>query len=149
MKKLNKNGSVLISVVTIVLLILIIFSIIFAVANSYQKRAINEHARKQAYLNGVSIAESIAGQIYSGNSDFIPTDNQIEFDDKNITLPTGYGGKVSAIIKYKSANEKDVLYIQVTSTYSNQVEKLQLSMKKQNEKWYKTVYSKIGDVLDD
>lgn len=155
MKKLNKDGSVLISVVSIVLLILIILGITLAIANSYQQRAINDHAKKQAYLNGVSIAETIAGQIYEGDKSwFVPNEGEIielnekdeEFDE--IKLPEGYAGKVSVTIRY-SNTDTSILYIQVKSTYNKQTEEMQLTMKKQDDKWYKTVYSKIGEVIDE
>ena len=63
MKKDNNRGSTIIMAIEIVLVIFIILGTALAIATSYQKRAVVEHARKQAYLNGVSVVDTIAGQI--------------------------------------------------------------------------------------
>ena len=58
--------------------------------------------------------------------------------------PEGFTGDISAKIFYSSDNS-DVLYIQVSSIYNKQTEKVQLSLKNIDGKWYKVNYSKVGD----
>lgn len=148
MKKLNKDGSILVMAVSIVLLIFVILGIVLTIATSYQKRAIQEHARKQAYLNGLSIAETIAGQIAVPDPSFIPKTTSDIVDINKVELPNGYGGTATAKIKYVP-NSEDELYIQVTSVYSSQTEEVQITMKKQDNQWYIKLYSGIGDEFND
>lgn len=144
MKKLDEKGSTIITGVVIVMIIFVILGTALGIAMNYQKRAINEHARKLAYLNAVSIVDTIAGQIGQDNSQFLPPNNNSERKITKVELPNFMTGDISAVIKY-DANDSNVLYIQVTSTYSKQTEELQLTLLKQSGKWKKVTYSKIGD----
>lgn len=145
MKKDNNRGSTIIMAIEIVLVIFIILGTALAIATSYQKRAVIEHARKQAYLNGVSVVDTIAGQIANvDNSSFLPTSQSSVVNISSVDLPEGFTGDISAKIFYSSDNS-NVLYIQVSSIYNKQTEKVQLSLKNIDGKWYKVNYSKVGD----
>lgn len=144
MKKLDEKGSTIITGVVIVMIIFVILGTALGIAMNYQKRSINEHARKQAYLNAVSVVEAIAGQISKENSLFLPSSTTSERKITGVELPNQLTGDISAVIKYDD-NDSNVLYIQVTSTYSKQTEELQLTLLKQSGKWKKVTYSKIGD----
>lgn len=144
MKKLDNKGSTIITGVVIVMIIFVILGTALGIAMNYQKRSINEHARKQAYLNAVSIVDIIAGQIGNGNDQFLPSSTNSERKITKVQLLDNLTGDISAVIKY-DANDSNVLYIQVTSTYSKQTEELQLTLLKQSGKWKKVTYSKIGD----
>lgn len=144
MKKLDEKGSTIITGVVIVMIIFVILGTALGIAMNYQKRAVNEHARKQAYLNAVSIVDIIAGQIGNGNDQFLPSSTNSERKITKVQLLDNLTGDISAVIKY-DANDSNVLYIQVTSTYSKQTEELQLTLLKQSGKWKKVTYSKIGD----
>lgn len=144
MKKLDEKGSTIITGVVIVMIIFVILGTALGIAMNYQKRSVNEHARKQAYLNAVSIVDIIAGQIGNGNDQFLPSSTNSERKITKVQLLDNLTGDISAVIKY-DANDSNVLYIQVTSTYSKQTEELQLTLLKQSGKWKKVTYSKIGD----
>lgn len=144
MKKLNNKGSSIITGIVIVMIIFIILGTSLAIATSYQQRAVNEHARKQAYLNGVSVVDTIAGQLSHSESVYLPADISLERKITNVQLPDGYTGNISAVIKYDSSDER-IIYIQVTSVYQEQKEEVQLTLMKQGGTWKKVSYSKIGD----
>lgn len=144
MKKLDEKGSTIITGVVIVMIIFVILGTALGIAMNYQKRSINEHARKQAYLNAVSIVDAIAGQINKENSAFLPQNGKSERKIKEVNLPGFMTGDISAVIKYDT-KDSNVLYIQVTSTYAEQTEELQLTLLKQSGKWKKVTYSEIGD----
>lgn len=144
MKKLDNKGSTIITGIVIVMIIFVILGTALGIAINYQKRAVNEHARKQAYLNGISIVDIIAGQIGIGDNQFLPPDTDSEKKVQSVQLPNGYTGDISAVIKYDT-NDNNVLYIQVTSIYNNQKEEVQLTLIKQSGKWKKVSYSEIGD----
>lgn len=148
MKKLNEKGSILIMAVSIVMLILVILGIVLTIATSNQKRSIDEHSRKQAYLTGLSVAETIAGQIADNNAKFIPTSKDSSVNITKVTLSEGspYGVEVNVVIEY---NNKEEILIKVTSTYDAIEQEVQLTMKKKDGTWYKKVYSKIGDEFDE
>ncbi|MEG0451466.1 MAG: hypothetical protein RR558_00255 [Coprobacillus sp.] len=152
MKKLNEKGSIMVMVVSIILLILIVVGICFGIVTSYQKRAVNDHASKQAYLSGLSVAQSIAGQIGNEKNieNYLPATVN-EADDVSMTvssLPDGTSGDITVKIKYNRSNN-NILYIQVTSVYNRVTEEVQLTMQKQNNRWYTKIYSKIGDEFSD
>lgn len=150
MKKLNNKGSTIITGIIIVMILLIITGTTLAIAYNYQKRAINEHARKQAYLNGVSVVDVIALQIVKDDS-FIPAAINSSVDITDVTLPTidgvQYGGE------FRDAKidriEDNVILIQLKSTYYHQTEEIQLIMQKYNGKWYKKAYSNIGEKINE
>ncbi|WP_154887939.1 hypothetical protein [Longibaculum muris] len=156
MKKMNERGSTIVTGIVIVLIIFIILGTALAIATSYQKRSINEHARKQAYLNAVSVADGIAGQLNnikgydvtptpSGQgTKFLPKKGQ-PIEITSVKLPDNAGGTVTAKIILDD-NDENTIYIQVTSTYARETVKLQLTtkkMKKENknsELWYRIEY---------
>lgn len=144
MKKMNERGSTIVTGIVIVLIIFIILGTALAIATSYQKRAINEHARKQAYLNDISVIETIAGQINNSEELFLPSNNYTDRKITDVQLPNGHAGEISAVIKYDN-NDKNIIYIQVTSIYNHQTEEIQLTLMKQSGQWKKVTYSKIGD----
>lgn len=147
MKKSNENGSTIVMGIVIVMIIFVILGTALAIALNYQQRSIDEHARKQAYLNGISVVDTIAGEISTDNQNFIPTETQSEVKITDVNLPSGHTGVISAVIKYDTEN-KSVLYIQVTSTYNNQTEEVQLALMKQSDRWKKVSYSKIGEEIN-
>lgn len=150
-EKLNNKGSTIVTGIIVVMILLIIMGTALGIAYSYQIRAVNEHARKQAYLNGVSIADIVALKI---NENVITAPNRIESVTlPNTTLPDAdgtyqYGGTIKGdiIVDEKNVN---VIYIQITSTYNHQTEEVQLTMQKQGSTWYKKAYSKIGEKFNE
>jgi type II secretory pathway pseudopilin PulG len=142
MKKLNNKGSTIITAIVVVMAVFIILSTVLMISKSYYNRSVNEHARKQAYLNGVSAADILAQKVTSDSSELIGK------SDILVTLPSGYGGAISADINYGKNNE-NIIYIKVTSTYNKQVEEVQLTLQKKNGTWYKKVYSEIGETFDE
>lgn len=148
MKKINNKGSTIVTGIVIVMIIFVILGTALGIAIAYQRRAVNEHARKQAYLNGLSVIESIAGDIATQtNSRFLPENTTSLKKVTNVELPNGYTGSMSAIIKYDQ-EDSNVLYIQVNSTYNQQTEDIQLTLTKKNNQWYKVAYSQIGDEIN-
>ena len=55
MERHDERGSTIITGIVIVLIIFIVLGTALAIAVNYQKRSVYEHARKQAYLNGISV----------------------------------------------------------------------------------------------
>lgn len=145
MKKSNQQGSTIVTGIVIVMIIFIILGTALGIATSYQRRAIDEHARKQAYLNGISVVDTIAGQIANSteSSAYIPS-GTTPVIITSIDLPENHGGELSAKIFYDN-QDNNLLYIQVISKYANQTEKVQLTMQNYQNQWYKKNYSKIGD----
>lgn len=145
MKKLDEKGSTIITGVVIVMIIFVILGTALGIAMNYQKRSINEHARKQAYLNAVSIVDTIAGQIANGSNDsFIPQTTTAPITVTDIQLPDSRGGTVTATISLDTEKE-NIIHINVTSTYNKQTEKIELRMQKYQNKWYKLNYSQGDD----
>lgn len=145
----NKKGSTIVTAIVVTMIVFIILGVALTIASSYQQRAINEHARKQAYLTGISVCDVIAPQLNGSNADrFIPKgngDNDV-IHISDVTLPNGMGGQASADIEKK---DDQTIYIRVTSTYNKQTEEVQLTMQKYNNEWCKKVYSKIGETFDE
>ena len=154
--KNNKKGSTIVTAIVVTMIVFIILGVALTIASSYQQRAINEHARKQAYLTGISVCDVIAGEIQAHSDDFVPNvgdemslySHVDENEDKKnkISLPQGIGGEVEVTIHHKS---EDILTVLVKSTYNKQVEKVQLTMQKQNNQWVKKYYSKEGEVINE
>lgn len=152
MKKLNNKGSTIITAIIVAMVVFIILGTALMIAQNYQQRSVNEHARKQAYLNGVSVADVIAVEIYKNNMNVLPNHGDTEKDISNIQLPKGYGGKVTAKVIYdKKETEinENVIFIQVTSIYNNQTEEVQLTLQKYKNQWYKKAYTEIGERFND
>lgn len=152
MKKLNNKGSTIITAIIVSMVVFIILGAALMIAQNYQQRSINEHARKQAYLNGISVADVIAVEINKNNTNILPDNGNIEKDISNIQLPNGYGGKVTAKVIYdkkESEINQNVLFIQVTSTYNKQTEEVQLTLQKYKNQWYKKAYTEIGERFND
>lgn len=146
MKKLNNKGSTIITGIIVVMILLIIMGTALGIAYNYQLRAVNEHARKQAYLNGISIADIVALKI---NSNEITVPNEIEKVDLPYADATHrYGGTITGDIIVDENND-NVIYIQITSKYNHQTEEVQLTMQKQGSTWFKKAYSKIGEKFND
>lgn len=150
MKKLNNKGSTIITGIIIVMILLIITGTTLGIAYNYQKRAINEHARKQAYLNGISVVDAIALQV-TENDSIIPTTINDSVEITDVTLPTvgdvQYGGEFSDVKIVCVAD--NTISIQLKSTYYNQTEEVKLTMQKYNNQWYKKAYSNIGDKINE
>ena len=146
MERHDERGSTIITGIVIVLIIFIVLGTALAIAVDYQKRSVYEHARKQAYLNGISVVDAIAGQlsVESQSSFYLPQSTSQPLEISKVNLPDGLGGDISVVIKYDQVNS-NLLYIQVTSIYNHQTEEVQLTMQKHKNIWYKKVYSQIGD----
>ena len=151
MKGLNKKGSTVVTAIVIVMIIFILLTTALFIAKNYEQRSINDHAKKQAYLNGISVADVIAGQIKENNAMVLPEEGQSERQITNVTLPEGYGGEVPAVVRYDIHNDninKNIVFIEVTSTYNKQIQEIQLTLQYYNNEWYKKAYSKIGERFD-
>ena len=152
MKKLNNKGSTIVTSIIIVMVLLIIMGTALGIAYNYQNRAVQEHARKQAYLNAIGICDAIAGELNTGKeSEFLPTgtikyfkipklditmiDEQLE--NKRTTSSTG---TVTGEIRYEE-NDKTAVYIKVTSTYATQTETIELKLRVHEGKWKKVKYT--------
>lgn len=144
----NKKGSTIVTAIVVTMIVFIILGVALTVASSYQQRAINEHARKQAYLTGVSVCDVIAPKLNTDAEHFVPSGSGEEhkITISGITLPNGMGGEVTADIYAENDN---TILIKVTSTYNKQTEEVQLTMQKYNDQWYKKIYSKIGETFDE
>lgn len=157
MKKLNNKGSTIVTSIIAVMIIFIIVGTALMIANSYQKRAVNEHARKQAYLNAVGICDAIAGELNGANaSQFLPisetepkvitkvqlpvtmdnTHAETE-EDKNVTSSTG---TITGEIRYEK-NDKTAIYIKIESKYAQQTQTIELKLRKYGGQWTKVHYT--------
>lgn len=154
MKKSNENGSTIVMGIVIVMIIFVILGTALAIALNYQQRSINEHARKQAYLNGISVVDAIAGQFNGDNANtYLPTkENPVVINEVSLPATNENGanishtGQISARIIMDNTDD-NIVYIQVTSIYNKQKEEVQLTMQKYNNEWYRKVYSEIGETF--
>lgn len=159
MKKLNDKGSSIITGIVIVMIIFIILGTSLAIATSYQQRAVNEHARKQAYLNAIAIVDAIAGELNDTDSEqFLPPDDGSSKIIENVVLPTtmidsqngnkevtSSTGTITGEIIYDRIEnneiDKTAIYIRINSTYATQEEFIQLKLRKYAGQWRKVSYS--------
>lgn len=160
--KLNKNGSALAMTMIVVLVFLIIMGTCLGIATSYQRRSLNEYARKQAYLNAVAVVDAIAGDLNNiKNVDsYLPSDNTTPRIITSVEFPTTFtnetgetfnikNGNISGRIYYDSEEENNnVLYIEIVSTFSGMSETVTLKMRKFRFIWYKEEYSRNGKVIE-
>lgn len=155
MKKLNNKGSTIVTSIIVVMIILIIVGAALMIANSYQKRAVNEHARKQAYMNAVGICDAIAGELNGANaSQFLPENDSTPKKITEVRLPakmtdtqdddkpeiTSSTGTITGEIRYEK-NDKTAIYIKIVSKYAQQTQTIELKLRKYGGKWAKVHYT--------
>ncbi len=142
MKIGNNKGSTIIDGLIISMILLVILGFSLGIATNYQKKSVNDHAKKQAYFNAIALLDSVAVEINNNNVSYIPTTSVITLTD--IVLPSSQAGELSGEIS-KDANQDNIIYIEVVSIYSSQKEELRLTMQKHNDTWYKKGYSRLGE----
>lgn len=154
-KKINEKGSSIIMAIIVIMVFLIITGTCLTIASNYQKRSVMEHARKQAYLNAVAVADAIGGSLNTTNvAGFLPESGKTKIIE-SVSLPISIGegdqkqssstGNITGKIYYEDET-KMILNIEVTSSYAGQTETLILQVQKKGDTWYKVEYLQNGQV---
>lgn len=155
-KKINEKGSSIVMAIIVIMIFLIITGTCLTIASNYQKRSVMEHARKQAYLNAVAVADAIGGELNINEASILPPNSTQAKLIESVTLPisltdkdgkehTSSSGNVTGKIYYEDETKK-ILNIEVISSYAGQKETLILKVKKNGDTWCKVEYIQNGQV---
>ena len=139
----NEKGSTLVFslIVTMVLTILIVASLV--IAGHYHLLSLRAHQRHQIDLTIQALAETIALEIQSGNSDFIPNNESTPISYTNIQMAEDPLDHRQATI---NVIEKNTYSIVVEGSLKKENRSVQLTLTKADGKWQK-VYSSKGEIM--
>lgn len=142
MVKGNQRGSAVIAAVVVALVVISLLGAGLTISLYYQNASLENHAKRQAYLNARSICDSLAIEMQGSDaSSYLPSSLTDSVPLTDITI-NGISGTATGKVTYdQNYIDKNVINISITATYNKQSSTVVLKMKKQNNQWYKNNYS--------
>lgn len=150
MVKGNQRGSAVIAAVVVALVVISLLGAGLTISLYYQNASLENHAKRQAYLNAKAVCESMAIEMQSSNANkYLPSSTSDTVNLNDIKIGDS-SGTITGTIKYTSnssitLDSKTLIKITITAVYNKQTETVSLTMKYQNSNWYKGKFSSSKD----